>query len=68
MTDEKDKVDKNIHEMTEGQVGIAISRSRGHIIISFEKPVRWFALHPNDAITLGNSIVSYARKENKLKH
>lgn len=45
-------------------IGIAIDETNGRVVVDFGKLIEWIGMLPDDAIKIGNSLIS---KANKIK-
>lgn len=46
----------------EGEIKIAIYRSKGKVIVNFGKEVKWFGVNAGQAIELGKTLVKHGKK------
>jgi hypothetical protein len=49
-----------IHGSDEGQVRFAIAHDKGKVIIQFGKPIAWFAMGPEQARELADTLTKHA--------
>jgi len=51
-----------LNEEDKGELALAVGTESGKVAIHFGTPVVWLALDPEQAILLGNTIISHAQK------